>query len=138
MGLVGRMQAFGPTAVLLQAAGRLEVPLASALAASARPAVVVNPRQAPHFGKDAGRLAKTDALDDQALAHFAEAVRTRASSKPAFKTQIEPRFKSAKPHSASLLYGPTMPWIDHGEAARNSTLLMGAVQKRCGMKAKTQ
>ena len=36
---------------------------------------VVNPRQVRDFAKATGRLAKTDALDAQVLAHFAEAVR---------------------------------------------------------------
>jgi len=51
------------------------VPLASALAAAALPVVVVNPRQVRDFAKATGRLAKTDALDAQMLAHFAEAMR---------------------------------------------------------------
>ena len=47
----------------------------AALAAAALPVVVVNPRQVRDFAKATGRLAKTDALDAQVLAHFAEAVR---------------------------------------------------------------
>ena len=74
-GLVDQLQALGPAAVLLEATGGLEVPLASALAAAALPVVVVNPRQVRDFAKATGRLAKTDALDAQVLAHFAEAVR---------------------------------------------------------------
>ena len=74
-GLVDRLQAIEPAAVLLEATGGLEVPLASALAAAALPVVVVNPRQVRNFAKATGRLAKTDALDAQVLAHFAEAVR---------------------------------------------------------------
>lgn len=74
-GLVDRLQALGPAAVVLEATGGLEVPLASALAAAALPVVVVNPLQVRNFAKATGRLAKTDALDAQVLAHFAEAVR---------------------------------------------------------------
>ena len=74
-GLVDRLQAMGPAAVVLEATGGLEVPLASALAGAALPVVVVNPRQVRDFAKATGRLAKTDALDAQVLAHFAEAVR---------------------------------------------------------------
>ena len=52
----------------------------SALAAAALPVVVVNPRQVRDFAKATGVVrqahqAKTDALDAQVLAHFAEAVR---------------------------------------------------------------
>ena len=62
-GLVEQLQALGPNAVVLEATGGLEVPLASALAAGALPVVVVNPRQVRDFAKATGRLAKTDALD---------------------------------------------------------------------------
>ena len=42
-GLVVRLQTLGPAAVVLEATGGLEVPLASALAAAALPVAVVNP-----------------------------------------------------------------------------------------------
>ena len=73
--LVSCLRTAEPTAVLLEATGGLEVPLVSALAAAALPVVVVNPRQVRDFAKATGNLAKTDALDAQVLAHFAEAVR---------------------------------------------------------------
>ena len=64
-GLVVRLQTLGPAAVVLEAMGGLEVPLASALAAGSLPVAVVNPRQVRDFAKATGRLAKTDALDAQ-------------------------------------------------------------------------
>ena len=73
--LVSSLLAMEPTMVLLEATGGLEVPLVSALAATALPVVVVNPRQVRDFARATGKLAKTDALDAQVLAHFAEAVR---------------------------------------------------------------
>lgn len=53
----------------------------SALAAAALPVVVINPRQVRDLAESTGVVpqahqAKTDSLDAQALAHFAEAVRT--------------------------------------------------------------
>ena len=69
--LVVRLQTLAPAAVGLEATGGLEVPLVSALAAAGLPVVVVNPRQVRDFAKATGRLAKTDALDAQVLAHFA-------------------------------------------------------------------
>ena len=48
---------------------------------------VVNPRQARDFAKATGRLAKTDALDAQVLAHFAEAVRPEIRPLPDSGTQ---------------------------------------------------
>ena len=73
--LVSRLENLKPATVLLEATGGLEVPLAAALAAAAVPVVEVNPRQVRDFAKATGRLAKTDALDAQVLAHFAEARR---------------------------------------------------------------
>jgi hypothetical protein len=46
----------------------------AALVAAALPIVVVNPRQGRDVAKATGQLAKTDARDARAVAHFAEAV----------------------------------------------------------------
>ena len=72
--LVSEMKTLGPSLVLLEATGGLEVPLVAALAAAALPVVVVNPRQVRDFAKATGTLAKTDARDAAVLAHFAEAI----------------------------------------------------------------
>jgi len=47
----------------------------AALAAAALPVVVVNPRQVRDFSKATGQLAKTDRIDAEILARFAEVVR---------------------------------------------------------------
>ena len=73
--LVSQMGDLGPAMVLLEASGGLELPLVAALAAASLPVVVVNPRQVRDFARATGTLAKTDALDAQVLAHFAEVVR---------------------------------------------------------------
>ena len=64
-----------PALVVLEASGGYERPAAAALAAAGLPVAVLNPRQARDFAKATGRLAKTDALDAESLARFAEAVR---------------------------------------------------------------
>ena len=61
--------------MVLEATGGLEVPLVASLTGAALPVVVVNPRQVRDFARATGRLARTDALDAQVLAHFAQAVR---------------------------------------------------------------
>ncbi|MCJ7509700.1 MAG: IS110 family transposase [Dehalococcoidia bacterium] len=73
--LVARLKALGPTLVVLEATGGIELPAVGALAAAGLPVVVVNPRQVREFARATGRLAKTDAIDAQVLAQFAEAVR---------------------------------------------------------------
>ena len=72
--LVSEMKTLGPSLVLLEATGGLELALVAALAAEALPVVVVNPRQVRDFARATGKLAKTDALDAAVLAHFAEAI----------------------------------------------------------------
>ena len=74
-GLIPQIVDLGPTLVLLEATGGLELPLVAALAAAALPVVVVNPRQVRDFARVTGTLAKTYALDAGVLAHFADAVR---------------------------------------------------------------
>jgi transposase len=73
--LVPRLQAIAPQLIVLEATGSYQRAVVAALAAVDLPVAVVNPRQARDFAKATGQLAKTDALDARALAHFAEAVR---------------------------------------------------------------
>jgi transposase len=72
--LVERLQSLRPTLVVMEAIGGLETPAAAALGLAHIPVAVVNPRQVRDFAKATGKLAKTDAIDAQVLAHFAEAV----------------------------------------------------------------
>lgn len=72
--LVAQLQQLGPTRIVLEATGGLETLLATTLAAAGLPVAVVNPRVARDFAKASGRLAKTDRVDAQALAHLGEAL----------------------------------------------------------------
>lgn len=74
--LVARLaQEEGATLVVLEATGGFERPVAAALVAAGVPVALVNPRQARDFARATGRLAKTDRIDAEILARFAEAVR---------------------------------------------------------------
>lgn len=73
--LVTQLEAARPALIVLEATGGCQRAVVAALAAAGLPVVVVNPRQTRDFAKATGQLAKTDALDARALAHFAEAVR---------------------------------------------------------------
>lgn len=81
------LKAVSPTLVVLEATGGLEIPLTGALAAAGMPVVVVNPRHVRAFAKAAGKLAKTDALDAQLLAQFAEVMRPAVRPLPNAQTQ---------------------------------------------------
>jgi transposase len=73
--LVERLQAVQPHLIVLEATGGYQRAVVAALAAAGLSVAVVNPRQARDCAKATGPLAKTDALDARALAHFAAAVR---------------------------------------------------------------
>ena len=69
-----RLRALRPALVVLEATGGRELPVAAALATAGLAVAVVNPRQVRDFARAIGQLAKTDALDAQVLARFAEVV----------------------------------------------------------------
>ena len=85
--LVVRLRDLGPALIVLEATGGLELPLLAALGSAGLPVVAVNPRQVRDFAKALGKLAKTDAIDAQVLAHFAEAVRPAVRPLPDAATQ---------------------------------------------------
>lgn len=64
-----------PELIVLEATGGLEVLAASTLVSKGFSVAVVNPRQVRDFAKATGRLAKTDALDAEVIAHFAEVIK---------------------------------------------------------------
>src|SRR5512132_428636 len=85
--LVEQVQALHPTLIVLEATGGLERAATAALATAGPPVVVVNPRQAHDFARATGQLAKTDALDARALAHFADVIRPTPRPLPDTQTQ---------------------------------------------------
>ena len=85
--LVDRVQALHPTLIGLEATGGLERAATAAVATADRPVVVINPRPARDFARATGPLAKTDALDARALAHFADVIRPTPRPLPDAQTQ---------------------------------------------------
>jgi transposase len=80
--LVEHLTEIGPALVVMEATGGFEVPAAAALAAAEIPVVIANPRQVRDFAKSTGQLAKTDAIDADILALFAERVRPQVRTLP--------------------------------------------------------
>jgi transposase len=68
--VVGWLQTVRPRLIVLEATGGYEAPLVAELGIANLPVAVVNPRQVRDFARASGRLAKTDRLDAQVLAHF--------------------------------------------------------------------
>jgi len=72
--LVDRLRAVAPRLIVSEATGGFEQVVAGALGAAGLPIVVVNPRQIRDFARALGRLAKTDRIDAETIALFAERV----------------------------------------------------------------
>lgn len=73
--LLAHLKGTTPTCILLEASGRLEALAVTTLLSAALPVVVINPRQVRDFASSGNRFAKTDRIDAEVLAHFAEAHR---------------------------------------------------------------
>jgi transposase len=80
--LVRKLATLSPTLVVLEATGGYQAAVAAELGANKLAVAVVNPRQVRDFAKATGRLAKTDAIDAAALAHFAESIRPEPRPMP--------------------------------------------------------
>ncbi len=73
--LVDGLGTLAPTIIVVEATGGYEAASVGELGVAGLPVAAVNPRQVRAFATAAGYLAKTDRLDAQVLAHFAEALR---------------------------------------------------------------
>ncbi|MBQ0713157.1 MAG: IS110 family transposase [Porticoccus sp.] len=73
--LVQYIKQFDVTRVLIEATGRLEMDFVCAAHKAKFPVVVCNPTQVRQFARATGRVAKTDKLDAQDIAHFGEALK---------------------------------------------------------------
>jgi transposase len=82
--LVERLRSLTPTLIALETTGGYELLGVAALAAAALPVVVVvvNQRQVRDFAKATGQLAKTDRIDADMLARFADVVRPAVRAIP--------------------------------------------------------
>ena len=72
---VGKVREVAPELIVLEATGGWEVRIAAALALARLPVAVINPRQARSFARAVNQVAKTDAIDAEVLARFAEMVK---------------------------------------------------------------
>ena len=73
--LIKRLAKLRPTLIVLEATGGLERQATYAMSGAELPVRVVNPRQVRDFAKATGQLAKTDRIDAEILAQFAQAMR---------------------------------------------------------------
>ena len=72
---VSCLKELAPALVVLEATGGIEIRLVAAIVEQGLPVAVANPRHIRDFARATGKLAKTDALDAQVIAHFAAAIK---------------------------------------------------------------
>lgn len=80
--LVARLAPLKPKLIVMEATGGYQAPAVAALSVSGLSVAVVNPRQVRDFGRATGQLAKTDMLDAEVIARFAEALRPEPRALP--------------------------------------------------------
>jgi len=85
--VVERLRQLNPLLIVLEATGRYHRLVLGQLLAAGLPAIAINPRQARDFAGATGQLAKTDRIDAQVLAEFAEKIRPEVRSMPDEATQ---------------------------------------------------
>jgi transposase len=86
--LVARLREWAPRLVAVEATGGFESTVAAAVGGAGLPLVVVNPAQVRHYAQALGKRAKTDAVDAEVIARFAEATRPEVRPLPDAETQL--------------------------------------------------
>ena len=86
--LVARLQPLAPSLVAVEATGGFEMIVAAAIGGAGLPLAVINPAQVRHYAQALGKRAKTDAVDAEVIARFAEAVRPEPRPLPDDATQL--------------------------------------------------
>jgi transposase len=86
--LVTRLRELSPHIIALEATGGFETVAAAALAGAGLPVVIVNPAQIRAFARAIGRHAKTDPIDADVIAHFAEATKPQVRPLPDEATRV--------------------------------------------------
>jgi transposase len=82
-----RLLGAGVITVVMESTGGLERVAARAFEKAGLQASVVNPARVRDFARASGRLAKTDAVDAEVLAHFAEAMKPEPTQQPGEEEQ---------------------------------------------------
>lgn len=86
--LVDRLRMLSPALIALEATGGFETIVAAAIAGAQLPLAVINPAQIRHFAQAVGKRAKTDPLDAEMIARFAEGVKPQPRAVPTAEAHL--------------------------------------------------
>lgn len=131
-GLVKRLAKAESVLIVLEASGGYELALVTELVdAGQRQVSVVNPRQVRDFAKALGKLAKTDRIDAQVLAQFAEAIKpTPRTFKPEQDQRLEQLLTRRRQLLAMLTAEHNRLELTEGEVARDVRTHVRWLKKR--------
>lgn len=101
--LIGKLKGQSIGLIVLEASGGYEGPVVASLSGAQLPVVVVNPRQVRDFARATGRLAKTDRIDAQVLARFAQQIRPEVRALKDEQTQELEAFLQRRKQILSML-----------------------------------
>jgi transposase len=85
--LLRRLSVLAPALIAVEATGGYETLVAAAVGGAGLPLAVVNPAQVRHYAQALGKRAKTDPVDAEVIARFAEATRPEPRPLPDEATQ---------------------------------------------------
>lgn len=113
-----RLLKLKPDRIVLEPTGGYEAAVVRVLVAAKLPVVVVNARQVRNFAQATGRLAKTDRIDADVLAHFGEAIRPEIRPLPdaqlrELEALVNRRRQLVDMHAAELKRKQTSPASVH-------------------------
>ena len=80
--LTAKLKELSTTLAVIEATGGFETVVAAAIAGAGVPLAVVNPAQIRAFARALGKRAKTDPIDAEVIAKFAEPVRPEPRTCP--------------------------------------------------------
>lgn len=86
--LIDRLTALAPQLIAIEATGGFETIAAAAIAGAALPLAIINPAQIRHFAQAVGKRAKTDPIDAEVIARFAEAVKPEPRPVPDAQSRL--------------------------------------------------
>ena len=118
--------------VVLEATGGYERAIAAELLAAGLNAVVVNPRQVRDFARALGELAKTDSIDAQVLARFAEVVQPKPRPRPSRDEDVLAELVTRRQQLVNLLTQETnrMPHAREKAVKKSLKLMTRALAKQ--------
>jgi transposase len=86
--LIARLHPLAPRLIAVEATGGFEIIVAASVGGAGLPLAVVNPAQVRHYAQALGKRAKTDKVDAEVIARFAEATKPEPRPLPDEATQL--------------------------------------------------